>query len=362
MRLLTGFPGFLGSALAERLLLRDEARLVALVPARHRALADARAGEIEARTGRRVEIVTGDLTADGLGLDDESGAPPAWLGDVTHVFHLAAVYDLAVPDALAERVNVGGTARVLGLCARLPRLERLAYVSTCYVSGRTPGLFGEDDLDVPGQRFANAYERTKHDAERLVRAAMAGGLPATILRPSIVVGDAETGATAKYDGPYGIVRYLLRWPARVPVPLPLFGRPSETAVNLVPRGFVVAALDALAHDAAAAGETVALADPAPLTVDALVAVLARACGRRVLPVPLPASWVGAAQRLPGLERLTGITPASLPYFTHPTRYATTHARRLLAPHGIDVPPFETYADRLVAFVRAHPSLPTTGLA
>ena len=35
---------------------------------------------------------------------------------------------------------------------------------------------------------------------------------------------------------------------------------------------------------------------------------------------------------------------------------------LLAPHGIDVPPFETYADRLVAFVRAHPSLPTTGLA
>ena len=30
--------------------------------------------------------------------------------------------------------------------------------------------------------------------------------------------------------------------------------------------------------------------------------------------------------------------------------------------GIAVPPFESYADRLVAFVRANPSLPTKGLA
>ena len=38
------------------------------------------------------------------------------------------------------------------------------------------------------------------------------GLPATIYRPAIVVGDSTTGETQKYDGPYVILRWLLRQP------------------------------------------------------------------------------------------------------------------------------------------------------
>ena len=115
----------------------------------------------------------GDITQPGLGLNGRG------LDDVTEVWHLAAVYDLAVECELAVRVNVEGTRNVLDAIARCPGLERLHYFSTCYVSGRYAGPFGEDDLEV-GAPFNNYYEETKHDAEADVRRRMAAGLPATI--------------------------------------------------------------------------------------------------------------------------------------------------------------------------------------
>src|SRR6185295_13240080 len=99
------------------------------------------------------------------------------------------------------RVNVDGTRHVLDFAAAQPSLERLHYVSTCYVSGRYQGVFAESDLE-KGQTFNNYYEETKYLAEVEVQRRMREGLPATIYRPSVVVGDSTSGATQKYDGPY----------------------------------------------------------------------------------------------------------------------------------------------------------------
>ena len=68
-------------------------------------------------------------------------------------YHLAAVYDLAVPEDVARRVNVVGTAKVLEFLESFPGEVRLNYISTCYVSGYRQGMVFEDDLD-RGQRFA----------------------------------------------------------------------------------------------------------------------------------------------------------------------------------------------------------------
>src|SRR5215212_4889436 len=126
--LVTGFPGFIGRRLVRRLRQGDGARpVVALVEPR---MAD-RAREL-AIDG--VEVVEGDISRRRLGLDDAT-----WerlTAEVTHVFHLAAIYDLAVPVELAQRVNVDGTGNVLEFCVAAERLERLAYVSTAYVAGR----------------------------------------------------------------------------------------------------------------------------------------------------------------------------------------------------------------------------------
>ena len=352
--LMTGFPGFLGSALLGRLLARRPgAQAVCLVQERHLSAAGRRLAEIEVaepHVAGRVRLVVGDLTAAGLGL---TAADDGMLEDVTEIWHLAAVYDLAVGEELAHRVNVEGTDRVLELCHRLPRLPRLQHVSTCYVSGRYDGEFREDDLDV-GQDFRNHYESTKHAAEMLVRKAMADGLPATVYRPGIVVGDSRTGATQKYDGPYFVATFLRR---QLPVAVvPAVADPDRVRVCVVPRDFVIAAMDRLSVREESVGGTYALTDPAPPTARELVATLARPLGRRVVWVPLPLSITRAAVSLPLAERLTGLPVEALDYFASPTTYDTTHTVRDLAGTGVTCPRFEEYADRLVDFMVRHPEL------
>ena len=57
-------------------------------------------------------------------------------GEVTDVFHLAAVYDLAVEHDLAFSVNLDGTKNVNAFVQSLEHLDRYNYISTCYVAGK----------------------------------------------------------------------------------------------------------------------------------------------------------------------------------------------------------------------------------
>jgi thioester reductase-like protein len=351
--LMTGFPGFLGSALLPRLLARRPgATAVCLVQAQHHATARERIAELEREHPHvhgRVDLVTGDITERGLGLD---AAARAALDVVTEVWHLAAVYDLAVPPSVANRVNVFGTAHVLRLCEALPRLKRLQYVSTCYVSGRYDGEFGEDVL-AEGQPFRNHYESTKHDAEQLVRDAMAQGLPASIYRPGIVVGDSTTGETLKYDGPYFIAGFLKRQPGPVVV-VPRVGDPDVVRVCLVPRDFVVDAMDVLSVQDTSVGRTYALTDPHPPTAREVVDTFAARLGKRVVWVPLPLAATHALiDRVPGMERLLGLPAESVDYFASPTTYSTRNTTADLEGTGVRCPSFAEYADRLVDFMGQH---------
>ena len=350
---MTGFPGFLGSALLPRLLARREGvKAVCLVQPRHLALATERVAAIEAdhpHTRRRISLVAGDITADHLGIDP---AERATLDQVSEVWHLAAVYDLAVGPDIARRVNVDGTARVLDFCRSLTGLTRLQYVSTCYVSGRYDGEFTEDDLDV-GQEFRNHYESTKFEAELLVHKAMADGLPVTIYRPGIVVGDSVTGETQKYDGPYFLAAFLRRQ-LRTAV-VPAVGDADRVKVCLVPRDFVVDAMDELSVLERSLGKTYALTDPEPPTARHLVDTFGRHLGKRVVWVPLPLGITHTlVDRIPGMERLLGLPAESLDYFASPTTYSTKHTVTDLAGTGVACPSFDDYAGRLLQFMVAHP--------
>ncbi|HET8773584.1 MAG TPA: SDR family oxidoreductase [Thermoanaerobaculia bacterium] len=343
----TGFPGFLGSELLPRVVLRTDHDAVCLVQPKFRALAEERAAQlvkVHPALANRIHLVEGDLTQ---ALDHVDA------DDVREIYHLAAVYDLAVPRDLGMRVNVTGTQRVLDLAERAPRLDRLHYVSTCYVSGRHPGLFTEEDLE-KGQSFNNYYEETKQLAEREVRKRM-DRIPATIYRPSVVVGDSQTGATQKFDGPYFVIQWLMRQP-RIAV-LPVVGRPSRYRFNVVPRDFVIRALTHLSGLTTNAGKTYALADPRPMTVDETIDAIAEATQRRVVRIPLTKGLAkGALNYVPGMYRLLRIPAPAVDYFVHPTSYDTRNATADLAAAGIVAPGLRDYAPRLVEFVRAHPEI------
>jgi thioester reductase-like protein len=350
----TGFPGFLGSALVRRILRRPgEARVVCLVQdkflplARERAHAIADAEEVDPE---RIELVVGDITQPGLALEDARGQARG----VTEIFHLAAVYDLAVKRSLGIRVNLEGTRNVLDFAITCPGLRRLQYVSTCYVSGRFAGIFRETDLE-RGQRFNNFYEETKYLAEIEVRRRRDTGLPVTIYRPGIVVGDSVSGETQKYDGPYYVLRWLLKQPTMAVLPVP--PGTDRLRVNLVPSDFVVDAIDALAALDGSEGVCYQLADPEPPTVDEAIRLMGEATGRVVLRVPMPVAVAKAAiDWVPGVERLMGIPSPAVDYFAHPTFYDTSRATRDLEPLGVHCPRLPAYLPVLVDFLKRHPEV------
>lgn len=358
--LMTGFPGFLGSALLPKLLARREgATAYCLVQSRYMDLATERIGQIEqahTHVAGRIALVVGDITEPGLGIDY---ADRARLADVTEVWHLAAVYDLAVPEEVARRVNVEGTAHVIEFCLARSDLTRLQYVSTCYVSGDYDGEFPEDDLDL-GQGFLNHYESTKFEAEVLVRRAMRAGLPATIYRPGIVVGDSRTGETQKYDGPYMYATYMRKIPGVALIPG--VGDFKVVRAGLVPRDYVIHAMDVLSVMDKSKGRTYALTDPNPPTTGEVVDILAAYLGRKPVKVPLPLGLTRAViAHVPGLEKLLGLPAEALDYLASQTTYSTTNAVADLEGTGVECPPFASYADRLLDYMTAHPEFDASAM-
>lgn len=350
----TGFPGFLGVELLPRVLRRNpDAEAVCLVQDKFLDTARGKVTELEKADPDlvgRIRLVTGDITVPDLGLGTEYGALAE---TTTEVFHLAAVYDLAVARDLAMKVNVDGTRHVTQFAQRCDDLFRYQYVSTCYVSGRYVGPWRETDLQVPGQAFANHYDHTKHLAEVVVREAIDAGLPGTIYRPAVVNGDSRTGATQKLDGPYYVAKLLLK--QRGPVALmPMVGNPDVFRFNLVPRDFVVDGIAHLSGLEESDGLTYALAHPNPPTITEMIDTFAEAVGRRVAKVKLPTRPATALlAHVPFLRRLMEFPAEAIPYFTHPTHYLTDNTTRDLAGTGIEVPDHRDYIPRLVEFTRAH---------
>ncbi|HSS19087.1 MAG TPA: SDR family oxidoreductase [Pyrinomonadaceae bacterium] len=345
---LTGFPGFIATRLLRQLAAAG-ARFLLLVQPALREQARKEVEDTAAETGRSISdfvLLQGDITEPNLGLSAEDLELAR--SESTVVFHLAALYDLAVAQLLAQRVNVAGTRNVNDFVRSLSRLKQYHYVSTCYVAGKRKGRILETELRHEAG-FRNYYEETKYLAEIEVE-KLKSALPVTIHRPSVVCGDSRTGETAKFDGIYYLIRYLNKWPTGLSA---LNIGNSEVDLNLVPVDFVVEAMAALTLDPQALGKTLQIADPNPLSTRELFNTIAESLGGRKSFISLPAPLIHRTLMLPVIPNISGLPHSAVPYFFLKQSYDTAQARQLLEPHGVSCPPFRSYAQTIVEFAVEH---------
>lgn len=203
--LLTGATGFVGSLVLERLVLRG-AKVIALVRADSNELAAERLADLAARTwGDRealsgVTALAGDVESEDLGLDRQTYLDLA--SRLGAVVHCAASIRFDLPEAEAHRINVEGTSRLVALAERARELggaPRFIHLSTAYVHGRDRGpAAGRESGPAAVPEFRNTYEMTKHRAEAIVARLE----DAAIVRPSIIVGESESGWTSSFNVVY----------------------------------------------------------------------------------------------------------------------------------------------------------------
>ena len=351
---MTGFPGFIGQRLVGKLLDRDpDTRFTFLIQDNMRGVADAAIKGMEAPYPGFIEsttVLTGDISRRRMGLSKD--AYQGVCAETTHVWHLAAVYNLAIPQSVAYQVNVVGTANILDLCEQSHRLQRHDYVSTCFVAGDRTGRVTEAELD-KGQGFKNHYESTKCWAELEVRRRM-DRIPTAIHRPAVVVGDSRTGETDKYDGPYALISFLNKLPTWLPF---VYIGPCQAPINLVPVDFLVDAMAEIWTREDALGKTFHLADPRPHTSGEVLKEILHALGHAGPIATVPHKLVEAALGVDLVRGLMGIPQEQVAYMNHFVSFDTKNQEDLLKGTGIACPDLLDTLPTLIDYLIAHPEKP-----
>ena len=349
----TGATGFIGRFLVANLLKRGEPIYV-LVRKSSQAKLDELRSDYWGATERQIVAVIGDLAKPNLGV---SAADLRKLkGRVRHLFHLAAIYDLAASPDEQQTANVEGTRNAIGFAAAVVA-GCFHHVSSIAAAGLYDGVFREDmfeeaeDLDHP-------YFRTKHDSEGIVRKHCK--VPFRIYRPGFVVGDSKTGYIDKIDGPYYFFKALQKLRRALPPWMPTIGIEGGR-INIVPVDFVADALDYLAHKKGLDGKCFHLTDPAPHRIGEVLNIFARAGHAPQMTMRINARMFGfiPAPILYGLGSLApvkrmiravlvdlGIPKDVFQFINWPTRYDNREATKALKGSGIAVPQIESYAAKL----------------
>ena len=229
--LLTGASGVVGTALIPEL-------------ARHRVIALTH----RRRPSAEIWNVRGDLTRSGLGMDPDDYDNLAEQVDV--VIHAAAITDFAAGAEATAALNIAGTENILRFAEDAG--ASLQYISTAFVD-RT-------DLTRGSLREAAAnpadYLNSKRAAEELVRGS---GVPATIVRPSVVIGDSATGEIARFQG-----LHMLGW-AVLKNTLPMLPLDPADRIDFIPQDILAHAIAGLVENEITSGEYWITAGEAALT-------------------------------------------------------------------------------------------------
>ncbi|MBN1652818.1 MAG: SDR family oxidoreductase [Deltaproteobacteria bacterium] len=345
--LLTGFPsGLIARRLLNKLLVAQrDIRVLCLTPESSLRRAQELLAALSEPDKQRVELLRGSVAAMDFGLSGARFLALAKEVDIIH--HCAAIDHPGVSRHLTERINVNGTGEVLELAALSTGLQQFVYWSTAFVAGARRGLVMEDEL-IRTPSFRNLVEETRFRAEKIVRHAMSR-VPTVILRPAIVVGDAESWHIDRLNGPYLLLKFILNAPFEMTIPLPQKG---EFLLNQVPVGYVVDAAVAIANDPRSVGRCFHLVDPNPPRIRDICLATAKLARRPLTIGELPSGLANVLLQAPGIKQLSDIPRTYLDQLSSDVAYNRTNTRELLQGTSIECPNVTSYLQPLVDYLRS----------
>lgn len=363
----TGATGVVGSAIVRALLEEGSDRLVLLMRAASAREAQERLDGLrafwaipEAALADRIEVMTGDTSLPAFGVEPAQLARIA--RQVSRIVHCAALVRMNLPLAEARASALGAARNVLDLArasARAGSLAKVEFISTVGVGGMLPGVLPERFITAP-RTYHNTYEQAKAEAEILVADGIAEGLPITLHRPSMVVGDSRTGAVRQFQIFYHLVDFLSG--RRTRGLFPAFG---QTRLDIVPVDYVAAAVTWSSRTRDTAGRVLHLCsgpDASPRLDELRTRVRAayRAAGITV-PAAITFPPRAVALAIPILsallprerKRALATLPVFLAYLTGNQGFSNAQTRATLDSAHVALPPVDSYLDLvLTAYLRS----------
>nr|WP_316643806.1 SDR family oxidoreductase [uncultured Roseateles sp.] len=356
----TGATGFIGKRLVKKLLARRGSTVYFLL----RQESAGKVADLLSFWGvnkTRAIPVFGDLTGKKLGV---SAADVKTLkGQIDHLYHLAAVYDLSADEESQISANIDGTRNVVEF-AKAIDAGHVHHVSSIAAAGLYEGVFREDMFE-EAEGLDHPYFMTKHESEKIVRKECKQ--PWTVYRPAAVVGDSQTGEMDKIDGPYYFFKLIQRMRQILPPWMPAVGLEGGR-INIVPVDFVVNALDHISHTAAGKGKCYHLVDPMGYRVGDVLDILSKAAHAPKMNLFINAALLGFIPKsvkkgmmaLAPVRRIRnavmkdlGLPEDILTFINYPTRFDCRDTEAALKGSGIECPKLNDYAWRLWDYWERH---------
>lgn len=360
----TGATGFIGKRLVKRLLEGKGASVHFLMRAGSEGkLADLYAywGLSGAKAQARAVPVYGDLTAKKLGV--AADVVKQLKGQIDHLYHLAAVYDLSADEDSQVAVNIEGTRNMVEF-AKAVEAGQVHHVSSIAAAGLYEGVFREDMFE-EAEGLDHPYFATKHESEKIVRKECKQ--PWTVYRPAMVVGDSTTGEMDKVDGPYYFFKLIQRMRQILPPWMPSVGLEGGR-VNIVPVDFVVNALAHISHQPNTVGRCFHLVDPVGYRVGDVLDIFSRAAHAPRMNLFVNAALLGFIPKsvkkgmmaLAPVRRIRnavmkdlGLPEDILTFVNYPTRFDRRDTDAMLKGSGVECPNLKDYAWRLWDYWERH---------